>query len=268
MKDTHSPYPRLGVSVAGHFHMNDSYVTKRPQGMSDWLITFTLGGEGYFLINKEEKRCSAGDIVLLRAGTPHQYGTCQGKEWNFLWAHFTQDLFEINYLPDGALLTHTVENDFVRKRTQQAFEKLIQDYREKNRYWNELCQNSLSEILLLYAQRQHQSLDPRMEEVLHLLSKNMKDSIRIDDVAKSVGLSSSRLSHLFKENMGQSILETLNQMRLNQAILLLEHTDRTATEVAIDVGFQNYNHFANQFRRRYGMPPREYRRKTLGPDPQ
>nr|WP_232697545.1 helix-turn-helix domain-containing protein [Brevibacillus daliensis] len=32
---------------------------------------------------------------------------------------------------------------------------------------------------------------------------------------------------------------------------LLEHTDRNATEAALDVGFQNYNHFAAQFRKLY-----------------
>jgi AraC family transcriptional regulator of arabinose operon len=67
------------------------------------------------------------------------------------------------------------------------------------------------------------------------------------------------LSRLFKENVGYSIVEALNRMRLDQAALLLEHTDRGPTEVAYDVGFQNYNHFANLFRKRFDTSPRTYK---------
>jgi AraC family transcriptional regulator of arabinose operon len=48
--------------------------------------------------------------------------------------------------------------------------------------------------------------------------------------------------------IGHSIVETLIQMRLRQAALLLQHSNRNATEIAQDVGFQNYNHFANHLK--------------------
>jgi AraC family transcriptional regulator, arabinose operon regulatory protein len=109
------------------------------------------------------------------------------------------------------------------------------------------------------AERLNHKMDSRVEQVLHMLSQKMKDAIRIDDLAKTVSLSPSRLSHLFKQETGESILETLNRMRLRQAALLLEHTDRTATEAALDVGFQNYNHFAQLFRKQFGISPRFYK---------
>ncbi|MCM3440293.1 helix-turn-helix domain-containing protein [Metabacillus halosaccharovorans] len=256
-------YPESHVLIAGHFHVKDTYQTKRQAGMNDWLITFTLDGEGYFKTGDEHIICTQGDVTILRPTVPHQYGTSRGKTWHFFWAHFSPELFETNYLSDKRLVNLTIENEYIRNRINQSFEKLIQDYRERQRYWYELCELSLKEILLLIAQRQVQALDSRIEEVLHILSKQMKDSISIKELAKSVNLSPSRLSHLFKENVGHSILDTLKQMRLNQAALLLEHTDRSASEIAYEVGYQNYNYFAIHFRKRYGVSPRQYTEHSI-----
>ncbi|MFJ7936140.1 helix-turn-helix domain-containing protein [Sporosarcina sp. NPDC096371] len=255
-------YPGLGVLIAGHFLEKDTYQTRRVNGMSDWLITFTLSGEGYFIVDDEKITSSQGDVILLMPKVPHQYGTREGSEWNFMWVHFSPELFETNYLSGENLVKLTMENKHIQNRLSQAFDKLILDYRERNNYWFELCQNSLKEILLLIAQKQKYSIEPRVEEVLHLLSKQMSESFKIEELARKVGLSPSRLSHLFKENVGSSILETLKQMRLNQAALLLEHTDRNASEVAVEVGFQNYNHFAIQFRKRFGISPRNYKKSA------
>jgi AraC family transcriptional regulator of arabinose operon len=246
--------------VAGHFLEKDSYTTKRPHGMKDSLITLTLGGEGYFITQGKEHICRAGDVVVMKGSYPHQYGTTRGQVWNFVWSHFSPNLFEVKFLPDEPLFIYSVENDYSRKRIYRTFQKVIQDSRERNEYWHELCQNSLREIFLLLAQMQNKKNDSRIEQVLHLLSVQMQDALRIEDLARSVGLSPSRLSHLFKQNVGSSIVETLNEMRLNQAALLFEHTERTAMEISLDVGFQNYNHFANLFRKHFGMNPSSYKK--------
>jgi AraC family transcriptional regulator of arabinose operon len=247
-----------GVIISGHFHETETYVTRRPEGRGDWLILFTLEGEGYFRTPAGEKRCGAGDISLLKAGVPHQYGTCLGKNWHFVWVHFPH-LLETALLPDEEVFISNVNSEYIRKRIYRSFKRVLRDSRERTGLWQELCETSIREILLLLAERLNQKIDPRVEQVMHILSQKMKDSIRIDDLAKTVCLSPSRLTHLFKQETGKSILETLNRMRLRQAALLLEHTDRTATEAALDVGFKNYNHFAELFRKHFGLSPRFYK---------
>jgi AraC family transcriptional regulator of arabinose operon len=247
-----------GVVIAGHFHETDTYITKRPHGMSDWLITFTLNGEGYFVTPAGERRCKSGDLGLLRAGTPHQYGTATGGIWHFVWAHISPQHIEAALLPEDEVSVYSIDNATSRKRIYRAFRRVLTDSRERGEYWNELCIGALREVLMLAAGRNRRKLDPRIEETLHLLSRHMREPVRIESIAKTVGLSSSRLSHLFKESTGSSIIDALNRMRIRQAALLLECTDRTASEVAYDVGFQNYNHFIRQFRKWHGVNPSTY----------
>ncbi|MCD9020736.1 helix-turn-helix domain-containing protein [Cohnella silvisoli] len=262
--EEYSEFPNVPV-FGGHFDENDAYRVRRPKGMSDWLIVYTLSGEGYFRTSTGERRCGAGQIGLLRSGVPHEYGTMPGHRWNFVWAHF-QKLSEIDYLPNEEVLLHTLPDGYLRKRVYRTFQNLLHDSWDRSSFWNALCENSLREILLLIAQRLDKKIDPRIEHTLQLLTRSMKEEIRIDDLAKAVGLSSSRLSHLFKQEMGESVVEHLNQMRLRQAALLMEHMGRTATDASLDVGFNNYNHFAALFRKSYGLSPREYVKRSKESD--
>lgn len=250
-----------GIVISGLFDEPDSYSAFRPSGMGDWLITYTLGGEGYFHIPGEEAVCRPGDVTLLRAGTPHQYGTSKEQRWHFMWAHFPDHAIQPNLLPAASLFNETVAGDSARKRIYRAFSRILSDSRERSSYWNELCLASLSEILILLARRRRQHFDSRVEETLTRLSRNMSEAITIEELAAAVRLSPSRLSHLFKESTGMSIIDTLNQMRIRQAALLLEHTDRSLADIAYDVGYHNYNHFINQFHKWQSASPSAYRKQ-------
>ncbi|MEW9049987.1 MAG: helix-turn-helix domain-containing protein [Neobacillus sp.] len=249
-----------GMVIAGHFHESDTYSTVRPAGMSDWLITYTLNGEGYFETNGCEQRVRSGDITLLKPGTPHRYGTPKEKSWHFVWAHFSGGFMDSSLLPQDGLTIRQIEQQAVRERIFQAFQRILSDSRERGAYWHEMCLGALREILMLVEKQQTSGFDPRIEETLYLLAQRMQESVRVEDLARTVGLSASRLAHLFKENTGESIVEAFNRMRIQQAALLLAHTNRNASEAAHDVGFQNYNHFTRQFRKYIGMTPSEFSR--------
>lgn len=248
-----------GTVIAGHFDQPDTYHMHRPTGRQDWLVAYTLAGRGYFVAAGCSCTCTAGDVVLLKPGVPHEYGTVRGERWNFVWAHFSPRLAEVRLLPDRELLVHPVDSEAARQRIHGAFRRVLAEFQERGALWHELCENALREILLLLAKRLRKPVDPRIEEALRLLADNVGEPIAVERLAKAVGLSASRLSHLFKETTGSSIVETLNRMRIRQAALLLRHTNRNASEVALEVGFPNYNHFLFQFRKQYGVSPRTFR---------
>jgi AraC family transcriptional regulator of arabinose operon len=247
-----------GAVIAGHFHESENYSTRRPQGMLDWLITFTLDGEGVFQTPAGEKVCRSGDVTLLKAGVPHRYGTQKGMHWHFVWAHFPAEEVEFNLLPEEEVALFVIDRESARKRIYRAFKRVLSDSQERGEYWHALCMSALREVLLLLVRKNRQLMDARIEETLQLLSRNMREPVRVEALGRRVGLSASRLSHLFRENTGMSIIEALNDMRIRQAALLLEHTNRNSSEVADDVGYHNYNHFINQFRKRFGMSPSAY----------
>jgi AraC family transcriptional regulator of arabinose operon len=167
-----------------------------------------------------------------------------------------------------ALLFLHISDESILSRMNQAFDRLIADNRAaSNSFREELGLNSLEEILLLAASASPReaidSLDPRIGEILNLLTSNIKKNFNIQELAQAVCLSPSRLTHLFKEQTGDSILETLLKIRLRQAAKLLELTSRQVTEIAADVGFQSPDYFSSKFRQYFGENPTGYRKRFL-----
>jgi AraC family transcriptional regulator of arabinose operon len=103
-------------------------------------------------------------------------------------------------------------------------------------------------------------MDPRIKDVLSLLSQDYSETHQIEDLARKVCLSPSRLAHLFKEQVGDTIIETLIKYRLKHAEKRLVFTNRPITEIALETGFNSPDYFTRQFTKYYGINPSQYRK--------
>lgn len=99
----------------------------------------------------------------------------------------------------------------------------------------------------------------KINDALDYINKNINKNIKIDDIAAAVNISSSRLSHIFQENMGQSIWQIINETRLYNALLLLETTKYSVSQIAYMLGFNNPNYFAKVFKKHYKISPNDVR---------
>ena len=63
----------------------------------------------------------------------------------------------------------------------------------------------------------------------------------------------------FRRSVGMSCIRYINEVRIRKAAEALENTARPVMEIAMDSGFDNVSYFNLQFRRRFGMTPREFR---------
>lgn len=269
---TRAPFP--GILVSDRFREAYGYSVSRPRGTRDWLITFTLSGEGVYRIGDEATSCRPGDVAILTPGTPHDYATAPGSVWEFVWTHFLpyphwSRWLQLPKTPGGLIYLHIADAK-VRSRIEGAFQRIFQDSVTPGAYFDDLALNALEEVLILVAQANVKSAkagsDPRIQSVLHLLSQHMAEPHRIDELAAKVNLSPSRLAHLFKEQTGDSIIETLNKLRLRQAARLLAFTSRQIAEIAEDVGYRSAFYFTKQFTAFYGMSPSAYRKKLQHDD--
>jgi AraC-like DNA-binding protein len=74
-----------------------------------------------------------------------------------------------------------------------------------------------------------------------------------------VGLSRSRLEHLFKQELGISMRRYLCRVRLQTALRSLANRALRISEIAYQVGFAHPSNFDHAFRQEYGVSPRRYR---------
>ena len=82
---------------------------------------------------------------------------------------------------------------------------------------------------------------------------------RLDKVASEACLSPYHFHRLFREVFGETPNKYLQRRRLANAQQLLRSTDRTVTEICLEIGFESMTSFSALFRRIYGCSPRKYR---------
>lgn len=269
-----TPAPPPGMLLADHFGASFGYHVRRPYGTRDWVITYTLAGEGCYRLDGQSYLCRAGDVFILEPGSPHDYATAQtAAYWEFYWAHFTPRAHWAHWLQLPALapglLAQRISAPELRRRIEQTFVRLLQDSQGIGAWQADLTANALEEILILVAQQHERSksrpLDPRIERVLSLLNQRFRQRLTVAELAHTVALSPSRLAHLFKDQVGISIMEVVLNLRLRQAARLLEFTSLSVGEIAREVGFQSQFYFSRQFKVYYGRNPSDYRRQVQSP---
>jgi AraC-like DNA-binding protein len=80
------------------------------------------------------------------------------------------------------------------------------------------------------------------------------------DLAARLEVSAGRLAHVFKAEIGMSIVEHRNRMRLERFTMLLDKGRRNLLEAALAAGFGSYAQFHRVFRSLRHVTPREYLR--------
>ena len=98
-----------------------------------------------------------------------------------------------------------------------------------------------------------------VRRVLEYIRAEYMNQITIANIAKHCGYSEFHLMKLFKQFTGQSVVDYVNNYRLTIAGRQLRDTQDDIATIAYQVGFNNISYFNRQFKRQYGMTPREFR---------
>lgn len=100
-----------------------------------------------------------------------------------------------------------------------------------------------------------------VKNALQYMEENYKSKITLNDVAENTYVSQWHLSKLLNKHTGKSFSDLLNQIRINQAKLLLMDPSLRVSDVAEMVGFLDVAHFSRVFKKQAGMSANEFRNK-------
>ncbi len=98
-------------------------------------------------------------------------------------------------------------------------------------------------------------------EVMLYVRQHFAQDISLSQAAESVGVNSSYLSRVFKEECGMGFKEYLNSMRIEQAKYLMQNTELCLKELVQQSGFNNYTYFFKVFKLLEGQTPVEYKER-------
>lgn len=93
------------------------------------------------------------------------------------------------------------------------------------------------------------------------IKENYANDITLEELARKTGFSTNYFSQLFKLKTGKSFVQFRSEIRITKAMELLLRPDKTITEVAMDVGYNDLTYFIRAFKEYTGLTPNEYKRK-------
>ncbi len=95
----------------------------------------------------------------------------------------------------------------------------------------------------------------RMARAVQKLSQNFDQPLRIENIARELGMSVSGFHAQFKAVTAMSPLQFQKQLRLQAARRLMLNQDLDAAEAGYRVGYDDASHFSREYKRHFGAPP-------------
>jgi AraC-like DNA-binding protein len=99
----------------------------------------------------------------------------------------------------------------------------------------------------------------QLERARRRLAADLSATARIGDIARSVGMSESKLCRVFKERFGSTLFDYRLECRMRHALEMLRCKGMAVTEVSLAVGYRHPTSFAAAFQDFFGFPPSKAR---------
>ncbi|OGV39079.1 MAG: hypothetical protein A2X48_18140 [Lentisphaerae bacterium GWF2_49_21] len=101
------------------------------------------------------------------------------------------------------------------------------------------------------------------EKVISYLHKRFSENIRLVEVAKFAGASTSGVMHKLKKETGQTFSQHMNSIRVKEAKRLLAFTSLPLGEISQRCGFRDQSYFTKVFSKTVNIGPREFRKMLV-----
>ncbi len=275
-----SPDQRVGIQVFKH----NCYTPPAPHHHNFFELFYVLEGRCAHQVREHTSAMSTGDLCFIQPRVTHAldvsdesviidvlirkstfrhyfYSILQGD--NLLANFFMSTLYSergIDYL-----IFHT-GND---PELHRAFVELCGEFMEKRDYYSVLVNAIVTKVFVLLL-RSYMEACELPEDQFHDSQNTVRIARYLQTNAASATLgglaaefhySPEYASRLIKQMTGQTFIQLLTTVRLENAEQLLRDTAMPVADVAAAVGYESSEHFIRTFRKYKGMTPSGYRQK-------
>ena len=249
---------------------------KRTSFITEHTLVFVLQGHKFLHVEEQTHTAEAGQLLLLKRGI---YALSEfvpgGLNYEALLLFFTDDFIkkflhthQLTTTQSPATAAHLV---FPTTELLDAFKTQFMGYFGKSMQGLEsILQLKLQELLLLLlggAQGQQvlaffQSIAfGQPLEIDFIVRKHLFQPLSLEELAKLSGRSLASFKRDFQQQYNSAPKKWINDQRLEHARMLLSHSSKNVSEVAMECGFENIPHFIRIFKQKFGLTPNSGRGK-------
>jgi AraC-like DNA-binding protein/mannose-6-phosphate isomerase-like protein (cupin superfamily) len=245
-----------------------------------------LDGPARVRLGTHRAELHAGDLLLVEPRRLHDVEDFHGFDTRVVVVSFLAEfVFSLGspahdhafLLPfvseDGQVPRVLRHTDHLAAEVYDALANLLDRYfhRDRHSYFQAGCKAGLLAVLyhltcrfqlsgrLWSAHLRQQGLARQLTPVFEYLRRDCAQKASIRQAAELANMSDSQFMKAFKRVAGMGFVAYRTHLRVSNAIRLLHDPERTVADIATAVGFSDQSHFDRQFKRAFGMSPRQYR---------
>ena len=254
---------------------------------NNFEISFILEGSGKRIVADSIEEFQPGDLVFIGRNLPHVWisdketRTPTTRSLEMVFLQFTSEVVspqllmlpEFKYIARAMYLSergiqivgqtlNEVSELMLQLPYLKSFERMLHFFKLMD-----IIGRSETNIQLAskeYLKVRFTTGNKRIAVIHEFLMNNYREQVDLKKLAGLVNMAEGSLCRFFRMNMGMTVFEYLNQLKVEFACKLLMDNDLSILEVCLDSGFNNLSHFNKQFKKINGLPPSEYRNRFKG----
>ena len=246
------------------------------------LVIITAGG-GEHWINGVSYPVRAGDIFLIQGNTEHYFEKRRHLgmfnimfDDSYVREHLRSlrslsgfnafFLFEPTYRRSHKFKSRLHVAPETLRPLKKELQQMVEEAGEERPGGDLILLAKALEIFVFISREYTRVKNPmarwlcQLGELISLLENRYKEHWSVAKISRMASMAPSTLLPVFKKVTGYSPIDYLLHVRLNRAAELLLKTASPVSEIAAECGFSDSNYFSRQFRKNYGLSPRDYRR--------
>lgn len=254
------------------FGLHENDLTNFPMHYHPMLeVVFCFEGKLNLLTGEKEITLNKDDIALISPLAIHGYEAETSS--NNLTIIFDEDVYMD--LEDSFIFNSAQRIQVLRNMTKDQID-ILEDclqhiafhYGSKDTTLLTLyCKIFLTHLFrFIIADKSDQKIDdlyasPYIKDILSYIQSHYRENITLDDLAKNVNINRFTISKLINQHLNSTFTNLINQYRLLDACQLLKNSSISILEVSERVGYGSLNSFNRNFLERFGITPKEFRKR-------
>lgn len=270
---------------------------RNPHRHKELEMNIILKGSAEYILADQCYKLTPGNLVWLFPGHDHQL-TKTDENFEMFVVCFKEELFQNNTFLQEKYQILSEQNptgSFCRRISMTSTEKLAkicqslcdlhtEDVSSPAYYYagqafgfenNSPCLHSdpvllnagLSYLMTIGwhlfltegAIEKNEVINPFVERAIDLLNEYPEKEFGLTELSSECGVSCSRLSRLFNEQMGLSIVDYKNKLKIELFLnCIKENPEYSISEACYKVGFGSYSQFYKIFKKIFGISPKAY----------
>ncbi len=217
--------------------------------------------QGHFLFTQNGHRVRVGPgeifVVQLRAETEMEVEEEYGLKRTIIFAGpLISNCTELLGLAGTDLILPSVED---RPVLNEFFDRLYALYQRSDAAsYHEAAMRAYGLLVKLSAINKSSAYPYHLRLLLEFIHERLNERLTVEMMCRQAGVSPATLHRLFLKYLGERPVDYFLRLKMAQAADLLQRKAGSVKEIASAMGFSSSQYFSTEFKKRYGVTPKNY----------